>query len=336
MLRASVLALLVERAAGHGWVTSPLSKNEFSHQVRDWNVFPSDMPGDFRNCPSCANHGNRGPPYGSGAGSCGAQEAEMSRGRDVWQKWYDQTGMAVPELVPGSDMEVRTSLPADHGGQAWFMIACGTEISEEVDWTILERSMDDRTHHFMPSSPSIYAWRQGEFGEPGSVAKYHVPSSFSCPDDRAVGRWVWKCSNVCNDANNMGRSTTTFVREEYAAVVGESILTTCTNGVEHFISCVDFKVVGSSSPPAPAPPGPSPTYAPTSAPPSPPPTTAPPSPPPAGPGLCCYGGCGNGNCQGGWCGESRGNCEGNCNGEFCPAASFASTRLKGEIAKHDA
>jgi len=40
--------------------------------------------------------------------------------------------------------------------------------------------------------------------------------------------------------------------------------------------------------------------------------------PPSGSGLCCYGGCGGGNCQGGWCGESRGNCEGNCNGEFCP------------------
>merc|ERR1740139_688560 len=178
--------------------------------------------------------------------------------------------------LPGSDMEVRTSLPADHGGQAWFMIACGTEISEEVNWTLLERSMDDRTHHFMPSSPSIYAWNQGEFGGPGSVAKYHVPSSFSCPDDRAVGRWIWKTSNVCNDANNVGRSTTTFVREEYAAVVGGSILTTCTQGVEHFISCVDFKVVGSSSP-TPSQPSPAPT---TQAP-APTPTTR--APTPAGP-----------------------------------------------------
>merc|ERR1719293_56459 len=225
-------------------------------------------------------------------------------------------------------MEVRASLTADHGGQAWFMIACGSEISEEVNWTILERSMDDRTDHFMPSSPSIFAWSQGEYGGPGSVAKYHVPSSFSCPDEFAVGRWIWKCSNVCNDANNIGRSTTTFVREEYAAVVGGSILTTCTTGVEHFISCADFKVVGSSSPPAPAPTSAPPSPPPTSAPPAPPapptsapppPTTAPPSPPPTGPGLCCYGGCGGGNCQGGWCGESRGNCEGNCNGEFCPA-----------------
>jgi len=47
---------------------------------------------------------------------------------------------------------------------------------------------------------------------------------------------------------------------------------------------------------------------------------------PGGPGLCCHGGCGGGNCLGGWCGESQGNCEGNCNGEFCPAAGLASLK----------
>merc|ERR1719297_386161 len=69
---------------------------------------------------------------------------------------------------------------------------------------------------------------------------------------------------------------------------------------------------------------PTPTPQPT---PAPPPT---PPPPPAGPGTCCWHTCGGGNCQGGWCGESRGNCEGNCNGHFCPAASLASTQLRGE------
>merc|ERR1719189_3549159 len=39
--------------------------------------------------------------------------------------------------------------------------------------------------------------------------------------------------------------------------------------------------------------------------PAPPPTQAPVPPP-----QCCHGGCGGGNCQGGWCGESQGNCEG--------------------------
>merc|ERR1719221_1735857 len=195
----------------------------------------------------------------------------MSRGRDVWQKWYDQTGVAVPELVPGSDMEVRTSLPADHGGQAWFMIACGTEISEEVNWTILERSTDDRQNNFMPSSPGAFAWAMDEFGGGtggggGSgtfSAKYHVPASFSCPSDVAVGRYLWKNANQCNDANNNARKTQTFDLAEYAEVVrtydpNGRVLQVCGPAVEIFISCIDFKLAGSSSPSpptqAPAPP----------------------------------------------------------------------------------
>merc|ERR1719189_2681555 len=47
---------------------------------------------------------------------------------------------------------------------------------------------------------------------------------------------------------------------------------------------------------------------------------------PVGPGLCCWGGCGGGHCQGGWCGESQGHCEENCHGEFCPAAGLASLK----------
>jgi len=61
-----------------------------------------------------------------------------------------------------------------------------------------------------------------------------------------------------------------------------------------------------------------PTPAPTPAPPAlptPPPT---PSPPPPSSGQCCYDGCPGSSCQGGWCGESKGNCEGSCNGQWCP------------------
>jgi len=47
-----------------------------------------------------------------------------------------------------------------------------------------------------------------------------------------------------------------------------------------------------------------------------PPASTPPPPPPTG--LCCYAGCGGGNCQGGWCGQSQTNCESNCGGEWCP------------------
>merc|ERR1719343_1583226 len=97
MLRASVLAFLAERAAGHGWMTVPMSKNEFSNQVKGYGVFPSDMPNDFQYCPDCANERNKATdrPFVSGPGSCGGNSAQLARGRDVWQKWYDQTGKTV-------------------------------------------------------------------------------------------------------------------------------------------------------------------------------------------------------------------------------------------------
>jgi len=358
MLQTSVFALLAVRVAGHGYVSKPLSKNAFAHQVR--NNFPAGMPQLFRWQPHSGNAGgNRGPPYASGPGSCGANEADYARGLDLWQQWYDGTGTPVPELVPGSDMEVDVILTADHGGQAWFMIACGTEISEEVNWTLLERSTDDRQSHFMPSSPAAFAWGMDEFGANGGYgtfsAKYHVPASFSCPSDVAVGRWLWKNANQCNDANNVARKTETFVMAEYTDVVraydpSGRTLGVCGSAVEIFISCFDFKL--SSASPTPAQPSPSsttqaptaapptqaPTQAPTAAPPTQAPTQAPPAPPapaPTGPGLCCYGACGGGNCQGGWCGESQGNCEGNCNGEFCASAaalaSSSSSRLRSSL-----
>lgn len=318
------------------------------------------MPTGFRFTPHGSNQGNRkGDAWQrTGRTVCGAKQDEYARGLDLWQKWYDSTGTPVPELVPGSDMVVRANLTADHGGQAWFMIACGTEFSEDVDWTFLERSLDDRDHHFMPSNPTIFAWETGEFAQTTggiSTAKWHVPSSFSCTSDVAVGRWLSKNCNGCNDANNLARPTEPFVLEEFAAVVhaydpSQNIQTVCTNvTAEMFHSCFDFKLASPpTSAPQPTPPTQAPTQAPAPTTPAPAPTQVPPSPaptPPAAGGTCCWGGCAGGNCQGGWCGESQGNCEGNCDGAWCPAAaglafsastpSLRSSNMLKAVAKHE-
>lgn len=54
-----------------------------------------------------------------------------------------------------------------------------------------------------------------------------------------------------------------------------------------------------------------------------------PTPTPSASGKCCYvpegGACVSAySCQGGWCGESRQNCEGNCSGRWCPTSVVAS------------
>merc|ERR1712151_357159 len=99
------------------------------------------------------------------------------------------------------------------------------------------------------------------------MGTYHVPSSFTCPSDQAVGRWIWKTGNTCNDFNNTGRwKTQSFKRSEYLAAGGTPrAVCGATQSPETFRSCIDFKVAGA---PAPTPPQPTPTSAPTQAPPT--------------------------------------------------------------------
>lgn len=67
------------------------------------------------------------------------------------------------------------------------MIACDDHISEKVSWTYLERAAGDRSHHFMPSNPEIYAWATSEAdSRMGDEirARWVVPQNFTCPGGR--------------------------------------------------------------------------------------------------------------------------------------------------------
>jgi len=263
------LVLLATGAAGHGYVATPMSKNALSWKMKDWYgnpSYPSGMPEWFRYQPaSCAEQGQ--------CGSTSAEAAKWDRGLDLWQKWYDAGGQSVPVLTPGSDMTVSPRVTVEHGGQSWFQIACGSEISDATNWTFLDRAQNDRSAGYLPSNPGMYAWSNGG----GRSITYHVPSSFTCPTDQAVGRWLWKVGNTCNDFNNVGRwKTQSFKKSEYQAA-GGTPRAACgaTQSPETFRSCIDFKFAGA---PAPTPPQPTPTSAPTQAPPTPTPAPAPSTP----------------------------------------------------------
>jgi len=206
---------------------------------------PAGMPSSLQYAPFSANvgSGTKEPVFGGGS-SCGAEEVAYTAGFQTWQKWYDESGIAVPTITPGSEFELEVQMNADHGGQAWMMIGCGELIDESLDWTLLERAPSDRGHHLMPSNPTIYAWEQQSSGGM-TKARYMVPASFSCPSGYAVGRWVWKTGNTCNDVNNIGRKTETFKLDEYAAVIAPTqARAECTFFPEHFINCFDFKIIG--------------------------------------------------------------------------------------------
>jgi len=274
----------------------PLSKNEMAK-----NHYQSGMPTMFRYEPqSCA-----------GPNACGASSGDYCQGLDKWQKFYDDQGLAVPELVPGGDFKVRFKLTADHSGPSWIQVACGGgTISENSNWTILERSEFAREHRFMPSHPGIYPWTKPVSGSGFGETYYHVPSWFSCPTEKAYGRWIWKTGNTCNDFNNVGKKTESFSKAEYVAA-GGSGPGACGSAPETFISCFDARVTGPAQP----------TPAPPPTPPTPAPTTQAPTPPPPAPSCCKWSSSCGGSCSSGYCSSSQANCRG-CGGTWCAPSSL--------------
>lgn len=282
---------------GHAWITKPTSSrldlNSRSHQ--------SGMPDDeLRYCPSCCNMEN----------ACGAASSYYTENVNSWDGWYNSAGVSVVHFAPGEDVEFQFTVTADHGGQSWMMVSCADHIGEDIEWVILERAQNDRSHHFMPSNPGIYAWAKDEAAQTmGDVitARWEVPQSFSCPSGRGVGRWVWKTSNSCNDIHNIGKHTQTFDIQEFTTVVhayspGAWIQETCESAPETFVSCFDF-TTGQ---------GPSPTPGPAPKPPAPMPAPTPPPPPPTPSGPChaisalvddswCNDNCAAGNCPSNLC-----------------------------------
>merc|ERR1719356_218057 len=254
------------------------------------------------------------PQSASGPGSCGipndpGSNSDYNFGLNKWQKWYDAGNEAVPEITPGGDFFVRQAFTAQHGGQGWMQIQCLPEATEtrgeghfpkSEGWLNLERAEYDRSVGYLPSNPEIYAWRGGT-----KDVYYHVPANFSCQSrqNRAIGRWVWKVGNSCNDmSNTKGFGVTTFKRSEWLAA-GGTTFGQCANPPEVFISCIDFKV-NEPLVPTPAPPTPQPTPAPA-------------------PPQCCTGQ--GGECSApcstaGWCGASESNCLA-CAGSWCGDSS---------------
>jgi len=273
MLSKVIVAASASGASGHGWIHNPISKNEMAY-----HHFVDGMPDSLRWEPQTCYWGNQAGVRIDGNGySCGAKEGPAAQGLNVWQKWYDAAKVAVPSITPGQDIPVQITITADHGGQAWFTIACADHIGEDVAWTYLERSASDRDHHFMPSNPGIYAWATSEAASTMGneiKASWTLPEDFTCPSGKVVGRWLWKTGSSCNDFNNVGRPTETFNQTEYQRVLNAFhphtwMKVACTDPPETFISCLDFQMSGMP----PSPPGPSP--------PTPPPAPPAPTPPPA-------------------------------------------------------
>ena len=193
------------------------------------------------------------PEGALGPNSCGAWGTDYMESKDRWQHFYNLAGLDVPVWAPGAEIDVKFQLTADHGGQAWVMVSCAENITEDGPWTFLERALSDRNHHFLPSSPDIFAWPKDEIAEKHNsvgTSKWKMPADMLCPGGRGVGRWLWKTGAGCNDdMNSNTKKTQPFVLSEFKALndaFGIPTMPSCSSPdakyseAEYFISCFDF------------------------------------------------------------------------------------------------
>lgn len=240
-------------AMSHGWLRMPLSRLEMANE--HW---VSGMPDD----------GLRWSPQSSaGPNSCGAWGTDYMESKDRWQHFYDLAGLDVPVWAPGAEIELKVHImgvvingtepwpriSADHGGQSWVMVSCAENITEDGPWTYLERAAGDRNHHFLPSSPNIFAWPKGEIVEKHNsvmTSKWKMPADMLCPGGRGVGRWLWKTGSMCNDDMNINtKKTQTFALSEFQVLnnaFSKPTMPSCSSPeakyseAEYFITCFDF------------------------------------------------------------------------------------------------
>ena len=243
----------VTQVMSHGWMRKPLTRLEmaYTHWV-------SGMPDDqLRWSPSAS----------TGPNSCGAWGTDYMESKYKWQHFYNLAGLDVPVWAPGAEIDVKFQImgviingtepyprvSADHGGQAWVMVSCAENITEDGPWTFLERAPSDRNHHFMPSSPDIFAWPKDEIAEKHNsvgTSKWKMPADMLCPGGRGVARWLWKTGAGCNDdMNSNTKKTQPFVLSEFKALndaFGIPTMPSCSSPdakyseAEYFISCFDF------------------------------------------------------------------------------------------------
>lgn len=243
----------VTLAMSHGWMRTPMSRLEMAN--KHWVV---GMPDDELRW---------SPQSSAGPNSCGAWGTDYMESKRRWGHFYDAAGLEVPVWTPGAEIEVKVQImgviingtepyprvSADHGGQSWLMVSCADNITEDGPWRYLERAAGDRDHHFLPSSPHVFAWPQGELVEKhGSlgISKWVMPAGMVCPGGRGVGRWLWKTGSMCNDDTNINtKKTETFILSEFKSLndaFSKPTMPSCSSPLskysqtEVFVTCFDF------------------------------------------------------------------------------------------------
>eukprot|EP01055_Gregarina_sp_Pseudo9_P000825 Gregarina_sp_Pseudo_9__824@NODE_1527_length_1523_cov_268_074798_g1415_i0_p1_GENE_NODE_1527_length_1523_cov_268_074798_g1415_i0NODE_1527_length_1523_cov_268_074798_g1415_i0_p1_ORF_typecomplete_len412_score108_05LPMO_10/PF03067_15/6_8e20LPMO_10/PF03067_15/1_1e04DUF4643/PF15485_6/0_15SDA1/PF05285_12/7_7_NODE_1527_length_1523_cov_268_074798_g1415_i01121347 len=233
--------VLVERAAGHGAMQFPETRNVFKSHY----------------CPQCAN----------GSGVCGAGgSTQWPADSSASAKLNSEYTTSLTELVAGGMVEVEVYLTAVHQGHFALELCAnpGSTISEDCFVRLERDPTDTRFSAFASSAP----WA-AIFPENGCASSFTTSSPmkvrFVLPagvsSDHAVLRWYWQSGNSCDSMSETSKDAPSEVKQWSANINGKSCKAaisqsgrlcgdqcpnaSCTN--EQFKNCADVKIVTGDS-----------------------------------------------------------------------------------------
>merc|ERR1740121_2232678 len=166
MLQPLAFALLAAPVAGHGWLVDPVSKNDLTQRMRNYQDWQAGMPEELRYCPDCSAFGNNANGHlDTPAANCGATSQSITQGLNVWQKWYDAGGIAITRPCRVTPRSMHGPLKAREVSSP-RSTTCLLPFRVQVAWVWVGGSGRLETLALMPTTSE-------ETRRPSRLPKYH-------------------------------------------------------------------------------------------------------------------------------------------------------------------
>ncbi|PSC67430.1 chitin binding domain-containing [Micractinium conductrix] len=179
---AVALASALPRAAAHGFIAEPKSRN----YVRNWQY-----------CPHCVSAGGSWPVSGEGRLTWPMYDAPVCGAADL-----SDAGAPVQSYARGGVIDITIFITAQHGGRHEFHLCPSPHVSKGcLKEHQLERVDGEGPDSWTPASGGPAPggrWKHDILASQGGDSytwRYRLPAGVSC--DRCVLQWRWTTANSC-------------------------------------------------------------------------------------------------------------------------------------------